>query len=107
MHNEGVQLQKGIKMSVKLSLINESGVRYLKCEKGQRLLDVLRDNSIETEAACGGQGRCKKCRVRLDGREVLSCRTFVEKDCEIELIADGGKYLNKNDFALSDKKDIK
>ncbi len=46
---------------------------------GETLLDVLRRGGYFLDAPCGGQGRCGKCRVQIDGpageKEVLACRT--------------------------------
>ena len=44
------------------------------------------------DAPCGGQGKCGKCRILLDGEEVLACRTQVEKDCEVRPVLEGKKH---------------
>ena len=38
---------------------------------------------LHPDAPCGGKGTCGKCRVILDGQEVLACRTLVNKDMVI------------------------
>lgn len=46
---------------------------------GESLLELLRRGGFPVNAACGGNGTCGKCKVRLgDGREVLACRTPAE-----------------------------
>lgn len=52
---------------------------------GARLLDVLRSAGIVPDAPCGGNGTCGKCRVNVDGEEMLACRTAVERDMTVEL----------------------
>ena len=54
-------------------------------QEGQTLLEVLRSAGLQPEAPCGGKGTCGKCRVLVDGAEVLSCRTVVDRDMTVEL----------------------
>jgi len=43
--------------------------------KDKTLYEVLRDEGLLLSAYCGGRGVCLRCTVRLDGEEVLSCKT--------------------------------
>ena len=52
---------------------------------GENLLEVLRRGGIFPDAPCGGNGTCGKCRVTVDGREVLACRTAVYGDLQVIL----------------------
>jgi uncharacterized 2Fe-2S/4Fe-4S cluster protein (DUF4445 family) len=36
------------------------------CRTGHTLLDCARDNGIVISSTCGGQGRCRSCKVRID-----------------------------------------
>ena len=67
--------------------------RILEAASGANLLTVLRDAGLAPEAPCGGQGKCGKCRVRLEGREVLSCLTQVDRDMTLWLPRTGGHVL--------------
>ena len=49
-------------------------------EPGCLLSDVLIDAGKSVEHPCGGMGLCRKCRVIVDGKEVLSCRYHVNSD---------------------------
>lgn len=49
------------------------------------LLEALRKEKVILEAPCGGQGRCGKCKVIIDGEEILACQTEITKDMEITL----------------------
>ena len=40
---------------------------------------------LRPDAPCGGRGSCGKCRVLTDAREVLACRTAVERDVTVLL----------------------
>ncbi len=86
-------------------LINESPEKSLVVPTGGKLLNVLADNRIFVPSACGGQGTCAECRVKvhkgggdvlaternfLSRREVrdgvrLSCQVSVKQDLEIEI----------------------
>lgn len=52
---------------------------------GDTLLSVLRTAGFSVDAPCGGDGRCGKCKVLLDGQEVLACRTVVDRDMTVQL----------------------
>lgn len=52
-------------------------------EEGTTLLQAEIAAGLVPDALCGGQGKCGKCRVLLDGKEVLACQTKVEKDCTV------------------------
>ena len=49
-------------------------------EAGTTLLQAQRAAGLLPDAPCGGRGVCGKCRAALDGREVLTCRTAVDRD---------------------------
>ena len=52
---------------------------------GKQLLQALREMGYVPDAPCGGNGTCGKCRVWVDGREVLACRTVVDRDMMVQL----------------------
>ena len=52
---------------------------------GARLLDVLRQLGVFDTAPCGGNGRCGKCKVLVDGKEALACQTVIDKDMTVTL----------------------
>ena len=63
---------------------SESGDTRLEYESGVTLLDVLRAESFDIAAPCGGQGKCGKCAVTLvspDGRRerVNACRILASE----------------------------
>lgn len=84
------------------------GGRALRCEEGTSLLDVLLANEIYIDNACGGMGKCGKCRVRItEGtpepvsaeRELLkaadiaagvrlACFVDTEKDMTVEVLSE-------------------
>ena len=59
--------------------------RIITTEKPQNLLDLLRREGLAPDAPCGGEGKCGKCRVIVDGKEVLSCQTTVDRDMTVTL----------------------
>ncbi len=58
--------------------------RILDAPQGRNLHEVLALIGL-LEAPCGGRGTCGKCRVTVNGRQVLACRTAIEGDLTVEL----------------------
>lgn len=50
---------------------------------GTTILEAEHLAGIAQKAHCGGHGKCGKCKVRIDGKEVLACRTEVTHDMEV------------------------
>ena len=44
------------------------------------------------DAPCGGQGKCGKCRVKIDGKVVLACKTVVDRDMEVDTLKGDSGY---------------
>jgi uncharacterized 2Fe-2S/4Fe-4S cluster protein (DUF4445 family) len=60
----------------------ELGVK-LEVDVGKNLLAIIREENFAIHADCGGIGRCGKCRVIVNGRKRLACRTNVMEDIEV------------------------
>ena len=57
--------------------IEQNGhVRTIPLPAGETLLSVLRRAGYSIPAACGGKGRCGKCRVPVNGVPRLACRVY-------------------------------
>lgn len=89
-----------------ITLREQGQERILSCKEGQSILDTLLENEIYASAACGGRGRCGKCRIRLLEGELpvtagdrkllkeeeleqgirLSCLAYPKEDCVIRLL---------------------
>ena len=59
--------------------------RTLSVAAGTSLLQALQQAGLHTDAPCGGQGTCGKCKVLVEGAEVLACRTTVERPITVIL----------------------
>lgn len=57
----------------------------LEVPDGVNLLTVLRSSGILMDAPCGGQGKCGKCLVQIDGRWVKACSIQVQTDMTVIL----------------------
>ena len=57
--------------------------QVLTADAGVTLLSALRQGHHPVDAPCGGQGKCQKCTVTIDGKEVLACRTIVDRDMTV------------------------
>ena len=68
-----------------------------KDHSGKTLMEALRTLGAPVSAPCGGNGTCGKCRVWADGKEVLACRTVVDRDMTVELPVNESVVLK--DFA--------
>ena len=62
------------------------GVR-VSVEAGTTLLQAQVAAGLRPDAPCNGRGTCGKCRVVLDGREVLACQTVADRDMAVMLPA--------------------
>ena len=76
----------------------------MEADHGANLLQVLRSAGVLMDAPCGGNGRCGKCRVLVDGVEKLACQTPVCQDMTVtlpqrqpmEILTQGVEYPNPN-----------
>lgn len=57
--------------------------------EGSSLQEVLSRAGFSDSAYCGGQGKCGKCKVKVNGIEVLACLTRVFDNLEVELPLQG------------------
>lgn len=80
----------------KITVINNKKKFEITANVDENLLDVLRKNGFYIEAACGGTGICKKCRVKVSGITMLSCQTTITGDMTIELTSKLGTGLLKS-----------
>ncbi len=66
---------------------------------GENLMDALRVAGIWLDAPCGGNGTCGKCRVIVNGEEVLACKTVVDRDMEVCIPEYTGAHLPQTGIA--------
>ena len=59
---------------------------------GMNLLEAERKAGLMPDAPCGGQGKCGKCRVKIDGKVVLACKTVVDRDMEVDTLKGDSGY---------------
>ncbi len=68
----------------------------IEAEAGSPLLAALRKNGFTLPAACGGRGKCGKCRVVINGVSRLACRAAVSDGDEVVLPeSSGGRILTQ------------
>ena len=83
--------------------------REITVSLGSHHLDMLKQNGVYPDAPCGGNGKCGKCKVSVDGREVLSCQTTVDRDMTVVLPRlDGFQILQEgiaSFYTAPDRKD--
>ena len=59
--------------------------RNMEVPSGTNLLEALRQAGLFLNAPCGGSGRCGKCKVTVDGVEMLACRVSVDRNMTVRL----------------------
>ena len=69
------------------------GKQNIEAEAGRDLLSVLRTAGLVPDAPCGGNGACGKCKVCIDGREVLACQTILRRDLTVTLPAAAEEHI--------------
>ena len=52
-------------------------------EAGTSLLSAQIAAGLRPDAPCGGKGTCGKCKVGLEGKEVLACQSVVDRDMTV------------------------
>ena len=57
----------------------------LEVASGRNLQNIFREAGIYQDAPCGGNGTCGKCKVLIDGKEALACRTVVCCDLTVTI----------------------
>ncbi len=62
-------------------------------DAGTTILQAQIRAGLQPDAPCGGKGTCGKCKVELDGREVLACQTPVDRDMTVKLTVSGGNRI--------------
>ena len=62
-------------------------------EEGTTLLQAQIAAGLRPDAPCGGKGTCGKCKVILEGREVLACQTLVDRSMTVETSRTGGENI--------------
>lgn len=53
--------------------------------QGTNLMTALQDSRVFLDAPCGGNGKCGKCKVLIDGQEVLACQITVDADMTVTI----------------------
>ena len=56
---------------------------HITAPHGSVLMDILRKAGILLNAPCGGNGKCGKCRVLIDGELYLACQTIIDRDMTV------------------------
>lgn len=104
---------------VKVKILSHQ--KEIECNKGDNLLEILRENDIFIDAPCSGSMVCGKCKVKLKNGEVdskinihineeerkqgyiLSCASKVIEDIEIEVPSKLSTSMNEMKIEGSDK----
>lgn len=64
----------------------------LQVPAGMTVLEAERKAGLVPDAPCGGQGKCGKCKVKIDGGMVLACQTQIDRDMEVDTLQGNSEY---------------
>ena len=111
-------------LPVSVTVVSKKETRVIPCAPGESLLDTLRRHKMYAGAACGGTGKCGKCRIQFIegtiepaysdrvhfspedlGRGIrLACQAFPAADCTIRMdIPDESHYEILSDTSFPGK----
>ena len=68
-----------------VKMYDNDKITMIECNPGAILSDILNLKHFHVALPCGGQGRCEKCTVDVNGRDVLACKYRVESNVEVRL----------------------
>ena len=72
-------------------------------EAGTTVLAAMIAAELHPDAPCGGKGTCGKCRVTIDGQEVLACQTAVQRDLTVLIPLEEEEKILTTGLAVSTK----
>ena len=75
--------QKGGDRMFRLTVHTPSGVLEQMFSQTICLSEALEAMGVYQSKPCGGHGKCGKCKVVMDGKEVLSCQTQLTADVTV------------------------
>ncbi len=67
---------------------------------GSTILQAQIAAGLHPDAPCGGKGTCGKCRVTVDGKEVLACQTIVKHDMAVFTETEDGEKILTTGLAV-------
>ena len=73
----------------------------LQAEENTTVLQAQIAAGLRPDAPCGGKGTCGKCRVTIDGQEVLACQTLVDRDLTVLTEAEDAENILTTGLAVS------
>lgn len=90
-------------MVYKLNLtVRSNGItKIIEIDANVNLLSVLQNNGYRIPASCGGNGKCRKCKVKVisgitaDDGFCLACKTILNGNAEIEVFESDGTGLTE------------
>ncbi len=68
-----------------LTVLDTKGniLTQVEAKNGENLFTKLTDAGYNINASCGGKGTCKKCKVNIDGSDILSCKYTINGDHKV------------------------
>lgn len=73
--------------------------------EGANLMDALRDHQVFLDAPCGGNGKCGKCKVYINGTAALACETVVDRDMTVTIPQTSGLHILQSGIGVRQRID--
>ena len=73
--------------------------------KNSILMDVLQTHGIYLDAPCGGNGKCGKCKVLINGTEALACETVADRDMTVTIPEKSELHVLQNGIVFRQQMD--
>ena len=70
----------------------KEGIIYKACE-GMTVLEAEIAAGLTPDSPCGGKGSCGKCKVKINGKPALACRTAIYEDMTVETEEEDGRNV--------------
>lgn len=68
---------------------------------GGNLHQVMIHAGLHPDFPCGGNGTCGKCRVEIDGRTILACKTMIDRDLVVSMSTQAPKILDEGAYCAA------
>ena len=72
---------------------------------GINLMSALQTNRVFLDAPCGGNGKCGKCKVIVNGAQVLACETVVDRDMTVTIPEKSGLHVLQSGISVRQRMD--
>lgn len=78
---------------------------HITAMQNTKLMDVLQEHGIYLDAPCGGNGKCGKCKVLINGAKALACETVIDRDMTVTIPVKSGLHVLQSGISIQQQMD--